>query len=363
MCLTHQTIDPESVDSFAERLLGLFNGGALSLMISIGHRTGLFDTMTDLDPATSDEIAAAAGLDERYVREWLAALVSGRIISFDPTTRRYLLPAEHAELLCRQASPDNLAVVAQYLPVLATVEDDIVDCFRRGGGVPYSAFARFHEVMAEDSAQTVVSALEEHILPLVPGLIDRLRDGIEVLDVGCGRGRALLRLAQLAPASRFVGYDLSTEAITCATRDARALGLDNVRFEARDLSTFAEPSRYRMVTAFDAIHDQADPAAVLEGIARSLRPDGVFLMQDIAGSSHLEHNLDNPLAPLFYTISCMHCMTVSLAQGGAGLGTMWGEELAASMLAEAGFDDVSVHRLEHDIQNIYFVARPDRPAA
>jgi hypothetical protein len=113
-----------------------------------------------------------------------------------------------------------------------------------------------------------------------------------------------------------------------------------------------------MVTAFDAIHDQARPAAVLRGVRGAIRPGGVLLMQDIAGSSHVHKNMDHPIAPLLYTVSCMHCMTVSLAQGGDGLGAMWGEERAQKMLGEAGFGSIAVHRLAHDIQNCYYVCRP-----
>src|SRR5690606_35783919 len=147
------------------------------------------------------------------VREWLGAMVTGRIVDVDPATQRFSLPAEHAAVLTRQAAADNMAVFAQYVAVLGAVEDDIVECLRKGGGVPYSRFTRFHEVMAEDSGQSVLSSLETRILPLVPGLTDRLATGIRVLDAGCGRGRILIRLATLFPRSRFLGLDLSQEAI------------------------------------------------------------------------------------------------------------------------------------------------------
>ncbi|MDP6952278.1 MAG: class I SAM-dependent methyltransferase, partial [Alphaproteobacteria bacterium] len=245
---------------------------------------------------------------------------------------------------------------AQYIPLLGTVEDQIVDCFKAGGGVPYAAYTRFHEVMAEDSGQTVLPALIDHILPLVPGLTEKLNDGIDVLDVGCGSGRALNLMARHFPASRFQGFDLSEEATGYATAEARAQGSDNVRFDARDVTRLESGEQYDLICAFDAIHDQADPAAVLAGIQRTLKPGGTFLMQDISASSHVQNNMDHPIAPLLYTMSCMHCMTVSLAQDGAGLGAMWGRELALKMLAEAGFGDVKVEHLDHDFQNAYYVA-------
>jgi SAM-dependent methyltransferase len=355
------TYDKGRAEAFAGRMLEILNDGATAVMVSVGHRTGLFDTLAKLGPATSQELADAASLDERYVREWLGAMTTGRIVELDPESTRYGLPAEHAAWLTRAASPDNLAVTAQWIPTLATVEDDIVECFEKGGGVPYERFSRFHEVMAEESNQTVLSVLFTHILPLVPGMTERLDEGASLLDLGCGRGRALLLLAERFPNSTFQGYDLSGEAIAYANAQAAERGLDNVRFQERDLSTFdidAEPEAVAYVATFDAVHDQARPLAMLRGIRRSLEPDGVYLMQDIQGSSHVHENLDHPGAPLLYMISCMHCMTVSLAQGGDGLGAMWGEQKARELLAEAGFTSVDVHLLEHDPFNAYFVVRP-----
>jgi 2-polyprenyl-3-methyl-5-hydroxy-6-metoxy-1,4-benzoquinol methylase len=350
--------DQAKAAAFAGELLATLNRGALCLMISVGHRTGLFDIMSQMAPATSSEIAARAGLNERYVREWLGAMVTAKVIEVAPDTLQFSFPAEHAASLTRAAAADNLAVFAQYIPVLGDVEDDIVECFRMGGGVPYSRYRRFHEVMAEDSGQSVLSSLESHIVPLVPGLHDRLSNGIRVLDVGCGRGRIINRLAALYPASRFVGMDLSAEAIAYAQAAASSAGLDNVEFEAIDLSDFdrtAEDGSFDLITTFDAIHDQAKPLSVLEGIHRALKPDGVYLMQDISGSSHVFKDIEHPIGTLLYTISCMHCMTVSLAQGGEGLGAMWGEETTREYLQKAGFRSVTTHRLAHDLQNNWYV--------
>lgn len=351
-------IDQASAEAFAGQLLTTLNHGALCLMLSVGHRTGLFDVMRELPPATSEEIATRAGLNERYVREWLGAMVTGRVVEVDPQTLRFSLPREHAAFLTRAAAADNIAVFAQYIALLGDVEDDIVECFRAGGGVPYSRFPRFHEVMAEDSGQSVLSSLETHILPLVPGLTERLANGIRMLDVGCGRGRILDRLAALYPRSRFVGMDLSREAILYARDAAARAGRDNVEFVVADLSDFdrtAEPESFDLITTFDAIHDQARPLNVLKGIRRALKPDGVYLMQDISGSSHVDKDIEHPIGTFLYTISCMHCMTVSLAQGGEGLGAMWGEERTREYLQQAGFGSITTHRLAHDIQNNWYV--------
>jgi len=350
--------DPAKAETFAENMLATLNHGALCLMISVGHRSGLFDAMSQMEPATSSEIAARAGLNERYVREWLGAMVTGRVVEIDPETQRFSLPAEHAAFLTRAANADNLAVFAQYIPLLGAVEDPIVECFRRGGGVPYSGYARFHEVMAEDSGQSVLSSLESHILPLVPGLHDLLSTGIRMLDVGCGRGRILAKLASLYPASRFVGMDLSPEAVAYAQQEAAGMGCGNVEFQAIDLSDFdrtAGIESFDFITTFDAVHDQAKPLNVLKGIYRALKPNGVYLMQDISGSSHVHKDVEHPIGTLLYTISCLHCMTVSLAQGGEGLGAMWGEEKTREYLQKAGFRSIVTHRLAHDIQNNWYV--------
>jgi ubiquinone/menaquinone biosynthesis C-methylase UbiE len=353
-------LDPSKADAFAGRLLSALNDGALCLMIAVGHRLGLFDAMRELPPSTSDEIARHAGLNERYVREWLGAMVTGRVIEIDPEVNRFWLPQEHVAFLTRAAGADNIAVFSQYISLLGSVEDEIVACFKRGGGVPYSKFPRFHAVMAEDSGQSVLSSLETHIVPLVPGLADRLAAGIQMLDVGCGRGRIMNRLAELYPKSRFTGIDLSSEAILTAWEAAAEKKLRNVEFMVTDLSNFdkkAEAEAFDFVTTFDAIHDQAKPLNVLKGIHRTLRNDGVYLMQDIKSSSQVYKNIDHPLGTFLYTVSCMHCMTVSLAQGGEGLGAMWGEEKTREYLTRAGFRSIAKHELAHDIQNNWYVVR------
>lgn len=361
MSTTTPTLDRTRADAFEERLLDVINGGATALMVSIGHRTGLFDTMADAGPTTIDDLAQEAGLHRRYVQEWLGAMTVSGVVDHDPAAGTYTLPPEHAQFLTRSSPADNYAVFAQYIGVLGGVETDVVDAFRNGGGVPYERFPRFHEVMAEDSGQSVLPALDDHILPLVPELPGRLRTGIHVADVGCGRGLALMQLAATYPNSTFVGYDFSTEAIAWAREQAAERGLTNLTFEVQDAARLADvlaPGSVDLVTTFDAVHDQADPAAMLRGIRHVLAPDGVYLAQDIDGSSTHHGDRDHVIGPLLYTVSCLHCMTVSLAQDGEGLGAMWGRETALRYFSDAGFASVEVHTLDHDPQNAYYVCRP-----
>ena len=341
---------------FAKRMLHMMNEAALALMVSVGHRTGLFDVMAAMPAATSAEIASRAALDERYVREWLAVMTTGRIVDHDGATGSFSLPADHAAWLTRAADQNNIAVGMQYIGLLAVVEDQIVDCFRHGGGVPYSAFPKFQAVMAEDSGAGYDASLIDVTLPLVPGLVDRLRQGIEVADVGCGSGHAANLMAEAFPRSRFVGFDFSDTGIAAARAEADRKDLTNVRFEKRDAAQLGETARFDFITTFDSVHDQARPDLMLAGIAQALRPDGVYLCVDTSASSKLAENVDHPLAPFLYTVSCMHCMTVSLADGGMGLGAMWGEQTARKMLGDAGFASIEAVRVDGDIVNTYIIA-------
>ena len=317
---------PSSDIGFQDYMTDTLNKGMLAIMLSIGHRTKLFDIMSALNnPSTSEEISLEAKLNERYVREWLGAMVVSRVIEYDAAHKTYWLDKEKMESLTSVSGSYNFAASMQWIPILAQVEDDIINCFQKGGGVHY----------------------------------DSLR-GISVLDIGCGSGHAINTMAARFPNSKFVGYDISEEAINKARSDGQQLGNKNVSFDVNDVSNLQTIMKtdFDLVVAFDAIHDQRDPANVLKNIASIINPHGgIFLMQDILGSSSLEKNINHPLGPFLYTISGMHCMTVSLAQNGAGLGAMWGKEKAIEMLKNAGFTNVQVKTLAHDFQNYYYIAK------
>ena len=346
---------------FIERTCDIINAGAQAVMISVGHRSGLFDTMARLEPATSQQIADAAVLAERYVREWLATMVTARIIDYAPAEKTYHLPSAHAACLIRGAELGNVAVFAQHVAMLGALQEQTLHCLESGAGTRYSDYPCFHQIMAEDSELSVVDSLADTILPLVGDIDARLQTGIDVLDAGCGKGLALMAMAVHYPQSNFTGYDLCADAIAEASHVAEARGLRNVRFVARDMSDFDEPENYDFITSFDAVHDQKHPAQLIARIQRALRPAGVYLMQDIGGSAHLENNIDFPMASLLYAISAAHCTPVSIGQGGEGLGAMWGWETAAAMLEQAGFASVERHVLEHDPMNVWFVSRKEQP--
>ena len=348
--------DMEEAEAFMMKIGDIVNSGAIAVMLSIGHRTGLLDSMAGRDPRTSRQIADAAALSERYVREWLAVLVMAGIILYHPEAQQYELPDAHAACLTRDAALGNLAVQAQFVPMIGAVQEPILECFKSGGGMKYDDYPGFHRVMAEDSQQTVVDSLLGDILPLAVGLRERLDHGIDVMDASCGSGRALTAMAARFPNSRFVGSDLCPDAIAAARTAIATAGLSNILFEVRDLTNFNAPEHFDLITSFDAVHDQKQPQDFLKRIRAALRPGGVHLMQDIGGSADLENNYDFPFAALLYTISCLHCTPVSLGQGGDGLGTMWGWETAEAMLREAGFAHVERHVLPHDPMNVWFIS-------
>jgi 2-polyprenyl-3-methyl-5-hydroxy-6-metoxy-1,4-benzoquinol methylase len=352
-------LDQEKAEAFGGRMVSVLNDGMLCLMLSVGHRTGLLDVMATMDPASTAEIAERSNLNERYVREWLNAMTVGRVVDYDATTSTYRLPPEHAAFLTRQAGPNNLASFAQYESLMGGVEDDIVECFHNGGGVPYAKYPKFQQIMAESSAGVHDVSLVNGILPLVDGLVERLQAGIDACDIGCGQGHAVNLLAQAFPESRFTGWDFSEEGVGAGRSEAARLGVANATFEVHDVAAIDPSPRFDLITAFDTIHDQADPAKVLHNVSQLLRPAGVFLCVDVAGSSYVENNMEHPLAPTLYSISTFHCMTVSLAQDGQGLGTMWGEELANDMLRDAGFTRVETKTVPEDVFNVYYVARKD----
>jgi SAM-dependent methyltransferase len=348
-------LDRKRVQEFARKLFGHYTSGMLALMVDVGHKTGLFDAAAK-GPATSAELAERAQLNERYVREWLGAIVTGGIMEYDPASGTYVLPAEHAVCLTGTSSR-NLASNSQLLAMLAKRLPAVLECFKSGGGVPYSEFRPdFTDYMDASWRLLYDGLLLKGFLPVVEGLPERLARGIRVADLGCGTGHAVNLMAKEYPASDFVGYDIAADAIERAREEARQMTLSNARFEVADVARLPAKDQFELITSFDAIHDQRDPAAVLRNAATALTRDGVYLAIEPRASSKLEENVQNPFAPWMYGVSVLHCMTVSLALDGAGLGTVWGEQTARRLLAEAGFGSVEAVDAPGP-QNTIFICR------
>jgi SAM-dependent methyltransferase len=348
-------IDQQRVKAFAARVMHSYAESVLTLMLDLSGRTGLLDALAQ-GPATSETVAERAGLEERYVREILGSLVTGEFVEYEPASRVYTLPPEHA--ICLTGSGvRNMTPVSRATTLLAQHVPAVARAAREGGGVPYDAFRpEFTSVMDAMSRGRMDTVLVDAILPSAPDLPGRLESGISAVDVGCGTGHAVNLMARAYPNSSFVGYDLGADAIAAANNEAQELGLSNARFEVLDVTALPTDPPFDVAFAFDSIHDQVDPAGVLARIHESLAPGGQFVMVDIKASSRLEDNIGNPYAPWLYGVSTLHCMTVSLAHGGAGLGTVWGEQLARDMLAESGFVDVSTHDIPGVPHNMTYVS-------
>lgn len=347
--------NPDLVKQFGAKLLGIYTGGVLTKLIDIGYQTGLFEASKS-GAATSEELADRAGLKERYVREWLGAMTSSGIYTYEPETRKYKLPEEHAVLLTGDG-PTNLTPMSRIVNHFGTHLQRLVACFREGGGIPYSAYRPVFTQCMDDAWRRIYDhQLITGFIPAVPGLDEALRSGIRVLDIGCGSGHAINVLAREFPRSTFVGYDIAEDAIASARAEATKFALKNASFGVVDVASLPTEEKFDLITAFDAIHDQKAPATVLRSVCRALASSGSFMMIEFKFSSRLEDNVKNPFAPMYYGISLMHCMPVSLAVEGEGLGTVWGEQVARQYLADAGFGNVVVLDAPRP-QNCIFVAR------
>jgi len=333
--------NPDLVKQFGGKLLNIYTGGVLTKLIDIGYQVGLFEASKG-GAATSEELSQRAGLNERYVREWLGAMSTSGIYSYDAESGRYTLPEEHAALLTGDGA-QNLCPLSQMINHLGSLLPKHVACFRAGGGIPYSAYRPvFTQCMDDVWRRIYDQQLVSGFIDVVEGLTGRLQQGVKVLDVGCGTGHAMNILAREFPRSHFYGYDIAEDAIEGARAEAKEMGLGNTTYEVVDVTNLPSELNFDLITAFDAIHDQRSPETVLRGINRALAPDGTFLMIEFKFSSRVEDNVKNPFAPLYYGISLMHCMPVSLSVGGKGLGAVWGEQTARQFLADAGFQTVEV---------------------
>ena len=353
---------------FSDFMADVLNYGALNLAMGIGYRLGLFDAMDGLsDPKTAGDIAEQAGLDPRYVTEWLGVMVCGGVVDIlagKDDEDLFFLPKEHADLLTRRAGEANLGVYTQEIPLLSVCAlEPVAEGFATGQGVSYDHYPNFQRFMTELADAKHRRVLVDRFLPSVDGgrLIRRLESGIRVCDLGCGEGVAVLLMAEAFPKSEFAGIDLSGSALDTAESAAHRQSAKNVRFIRADAARLDQEtdlvSSFDYVTAFDAIHDQSRPAAALASAYAILRPGGAFSMVDIAASSRMADNRSHPMGPFLYTVSLMHCMPVGRVDDGAGLGMMWGRQKAKEMLKQAGFSSVSVEKIPDDPFNLHFFCR------
>jgi 2-polyprenyl-3-methyl-5-hydroxy-6-metoxy-1,4-benzoquinol methylase len=380
MSFAHKT--EESADDFSSRMVDILNASALNVAIGMGSKTGLFDVLDAAEsaqsPLTVEELANAARLNSRVVREWLGIVVSGNIVEVqvqeqqldnnndDPRGgdgERFWLPAHRAPALCRRGGGSNLSLYCQEIPILTNcVYHEVMDSFSTGAGIPYSKYPPFQDFMNQLADQKHQDTLIQTFLPSIDGMVDRLKQGkMRVMDLGCGQGLAITLLAREFPNSTFVGIDLDNDAIAIATKAQEAANdLTNLSFVVLDAThihkheEFAASFDYAI--SFDAIHDLCHPEQVLKGIHDALKPGGMLSMIDIKADSCIHSNKDHPMGPLLYTVSLMHCMQVAMVDGGKGLGMMWGRQQAIVMLEEAGFQNIRELDIPNDGFNLHLMA-------
>lgn len=368
---TETTETSEKKKQFERRMIDILNAGSLNLALAIGYRLSIFDCMAEFDrPVTARAIAERAGVNTRYLTEWLAVMATGRIVEISGETAGeilYRLPPEHGAFLTKDAGSANLGVYTQEIPLLTSCAmDAVAEGFITGHGIPFAQYPDFQAFMSELSNAKHRQVLVSQFLPTVDNglVVKSLERGIDFLDLGCGEGVALNLMAEAFPNSRFTGMDNFGAALEKAVSDAVDLGLKNVDYVAEDAADPAVGERFKgrfdYITAFDSIHDQTRPLEALINIRTMLAQGGIFSMVDIDASTDPRDNMAHPMAPFLYTVSLMHCMPVGLNNGGAGLGMMWGRQKAVSMLKKAGFDRVEALTMDHDSFNLHFLARRDQ---
>jgi len=356
------------MEDFTAKLIDILNKGALNLALGIGYKHRIFDTLADLNkPVTIQELAAASGLNTRYLKEWLGIVVTGGILDLGENLdgeETYFLPPERAAFLTRRAGSNNLGVYTQEIPLLTQCALEAVSAgFASGNGVPFSHYPDFQQFMGELADAKHEKMLVSEFLPSVDGgrLLARLEAGLRVCDLGCGQGVAVNLMAAAFPNSTFTGIDNHPGAITTARRAAQAARLSNAVFEEADAAGLAGDARWRQrfdyICAFDAIHDQTRPLEALRGIRYMLAPGGLFSMVDIKAGSRHGDNLEHPMGPFLYTVSLMHCMPVGLNDNGTGLGMMWGRQQAQALLEGAGFERVEPTEMDYDPFNLHYLCR------
>ncbi len=351
------TPDPDLLKLYSFQVFTKLEGAMTAGMIHLGDRLGLYRALADAaGPLTSSELADAAGLHERWVREWAYNQAAAKLITVDDEVRFSLSPEAVAVL----ATPDHPAFgmgMFHRLPQTMSALDHMPDSFRTGIGHDYDSHGPDGAVGIERSFEPWNRAfLLPAVLPAMDGVVDLLRTGAHVADIGCGTGSALLLMAEAFPESTFTGYDISRHALERAQAKLAASGSTNVSFlDPRDRPLPADGS-LDLVTTFDCIHDMTHPVEMIGAIRAALRPGGRWLLVDIkARETFAENATKNPMAPLMYGISVLTCMSSAMsAPDGAGLGTLGlPESKARELAAAAGFSAFRKLDVDHSVNAFY----------
>jgi 2-polyprenyl-3-methyl-5-hydroxy-6-metoxy-1,4-benzoquinol methylase len=350
-------LDPRKLEEVADKAIGYLAGAGVSALAYIGDRLGLYRALSEAGPSTSADLAAKAGLDERWVREWLHGQASAGFVHY-AGSGRFELTAEQAAVLADEDNPAFAAGgFALMVPLLQRWER-LFESFRTGRGVPYNDLGSDHAVgESRFSSPWMRANLVPVILPGLSDVAPKLAAGARVADVGCGSGKALLEMARAYPRSEFHGYDSAPLAIGLAGANLSRSGLRNVTFHCAAANSLPRDASFDFVLTWDCLHDMTDPAGAMRAIRAAIKPDGTWLIVDINGMPTPEENHAHPLAGLLYSFSVLDCLSCSTcAEGGAALGTLGlPEPVARRMTAEAGFTRFTVRDFGNPLNSFYEV--------
>jgi 2-polyprenyl-3-methyl-5-hydroxy-6-metoxy-1,4-benzoquinol methylase/transcriptional regulator with XRE-family HTH domain len=323
----------------------------------IGDRLGLFRALAEASRLTSEELAAKTGLNERYVREWLRAMVAAEYLEYDANAHQYVMTEEQAFVLANEDSPMFVGGAFHFTTPSILNVPRILDAFRHGGGISYSDIGdEIPEAIERFFRPGYVHFLVRDWLTTVPGPTARLARGAQVVDIGCGCGQSTIAIARAFPPSKVPGTDFHRPSIEPARRLAATYNLANVEFLERPAHEIPKDRRYDLICSFDCIHDMVDPRATLRAIHEALADDGVSIRSEPNASAKAHENR-NRVGKAFHAISPLHCMTVSLAHNGEGLGTVIGEEGARALAAEAGFSQSERLPIENPFNQFFALRR------
>jgi 2-polyprenyl-3-methyl-5-hydroxy-6-metoxy-1,4-benzoquinol methylase len=363
--MTTPSIDPDALKMFSFQLFTKLEGAVTAGMIHLGDQLGLYAALREADtPLTTTELAERAGLAERWVREWAYNQASARMIVTDrgdDGIERFLLTPEAAAVLADPEHPAYGMGMFHRLPQTMRALEEMPASFRSGLGHDYDSHGPEGAVGIERSFEPWNRAhLLPTVLPELDGVVDKLRSGARVADVGCGAGGAVLLMAGAFPASTFTGYDISHYALGRAEEKLEASGLVNVSFHDPRHEPIPGNGSLDLITTFDCIHDMTHPQEMMSAIRSAIAPDGTWLLVDIKALDTFEQNATkNPMASLMYGISVLSCMSSALSEpGGAGLGTLGlSENRAREMASIAGFTRFRRLDIDHSV-NAFYEVRP-----
>jgi SAM-dependent methyltransferase len=352
------SLDQHKHEQFVDHAVGDLKGGMMMLMTHLGDRLGLFRALEEAGPQTSTGLAEATHLQERYVREWLNAMACGGYLEYDADAGTFALPPEHAPVLVDETSPVFFGGLYHEMSALWDVLPRLMEKFRNGGGLHIDDYSReWWDGMERFTATWFENFLLQEWIPKANDLHERLKAGAHVADIGCGRGRALVKLAEAYPAMTAVGLDLSETNLEGARRLAQRAGVDGrVEFRKHDVHD-GLPGRFDVALTFDAVHDLKDPQRAFQAIHDGLADDGAYLLLEFRVGDRLEDNL-GPIGAMFYAWSVSYCMTTSLGMHGAGLGTCgMPESVVRNMAGRAGFDQVEVVPFDNPFNKVYLAEK------